>query len=382
MADEQQLNEQQFQAALSHAIATAPPGLSEADFNAFLDRSITESHNVRPVSTGGGRGTALDVRKSDAFARDNAPAIGASIAAMSAPATGGLSIPAGMLFAGLGGATGSALRGDAPMDALKEGGTQALLQGAGNTIKPIVKLIGRGAMRSAVPRTIAREFGGDVDIAQEALNRGAVLGSAKSAKRISGLSQIANQRRDQLAATLPDMPVQGIAAADSEIGKMYNKALVAGMPDDAIHMSTHARNAVDELGGPGATMTGQRQIARKDMLQNNARAALNTPNPRNAALDPQLYNAERKEIVSHMRQTPGMESALDEAQKLMALDKAGQEQALSTLGSRAFGGPTGMVSSPIGYSALGHTLNQGANAIDPNLARILMSLMNQRSGGQ
>lgn len=112
-------------------------GVPEADILAFVNKFDTANTPVSSpapaagIATGGGRGTGLDVRKSNQWAQDNAPSIGAGIAAL---ATGGSSIPASMLAAAAGGAAGSGLRGDSVDTAAWEGTKQGLLTAAGGAV--------------------------------------------------------------------------------------------------------------------------------------------------------------------------------------------------------------------------------------------------------
>jgi hypothetical protein len=258
-----------------------------------------------------------------------------------------------------------------------EGAIQGALEGGGRLVGKGLGAIGHGLMRGTVPKNIAKDFA-DVDIAGALLKRGAVPGSASSARRIEGLSRIANAERDAAAATVA--PMTSIRALE-DVRPIYQKAKLAGKPERASDVLDYAKQTIKELGGgPIPSVTGPQALARKDILQAEGKAALNASNPRQAALTPQLADAERSAIVSHLRANPRMNQALNESQTMMALDQVMKDAAHSNPVTRArVGGLTAASLSPIALGATAHAVNQGSKVVQPDVARLLMMLMNQRS---
>ncbi len=315
---------------------------------------------ARPIATGGGRGTGLDVRKSDAWLKQNAPAIGAGIAT----ASGGSLLPM-TLAAGGGGFLGAKLRGDetgdAAMQGLKEAGTQLIGTGVVN----VGGKVARGLMQGAVPKNIAKEFAGQVDIPQEMLDRNVVPGMPSSARRVSALSTAANAEREAAAQTVPVMPRRKILA---ELRPSHTEAVMGKKPQMAQTVTEHMRTSAREIGPNG--LTGPEALARKDIEQRMGSAALN--NPQTAAIAPQLHDAERAAIVKHLRETPRMEKALNESQTLMAIDRVMKDAALSNPVTRGrIGGLTAASLSPAGMGLTAHLVKKGANAVSPQMLRAI-----------
>lgn len=369
-----QLTEAQFNDVLARVMQSAPEGLTEEQFNTLLDAEVRRATTARSDMTQFGPLQQLYREQADPQgtrerSRQNAPSIGAMALA---PMGGPLVAP---LLAAAGGTGGALVRGDAPMDAMIEGGKQGLIEGATRAVKPLVQLFARGTMRGAVPRHIAAEFD-NVDIAQEALNRGAVPGSTRSANTVGAASEQANKARDTIAGTIPR--VSGGPGLHA-LTEMYDEAIAAKMPERAADILKRGQQVFTETGG--GSMTGRGALARKDILQAEAKAAVNSPTGRTGALEPQLKNAERGAIVQELRKTPGMGEALDESQKLMALDRVMQAQKGSNLVNRARQGGMGSAAlSPLGLSMTAHGINAATRALDPNLVRLLDALMSQRSG--
>lgn len=301
------------------------------------------------------------------FIKENAPMIGGAAGAL---LTGGASLPLQALAAGAGGAAGSLARGDdlatAGSQGAWEGGTQAL---GGLAVKG-GKAIARGFMRGAVPKNIAKNFE-DVDIGQEMLDRGVVPGSARSAKRVSGMSAAANAERDAAAQTVPNMSRRKIIEGIRPIHQKATKGKALEMSEDA---RDYMRQSAREVGPKG--LQGDEALARKDIKQTQATAALNSGNARSAASIPDLANAERGAIVSHLRETPRMATALNESQALMAIDQVMKDAAHSNVVTRGrIGGLTAASLAPIGLGVTAHGLNQGAKVFDPQVVRLLSLIM-------
>lgn len=306
------------------------------------------------------------------WVKDNAPMVGGGLAAF---ASGGASLPLQAIAAAGGGFLGSRLRGDSREDAATEGAIEGGLQGGMGLAMKGAKAVAHGLMRGTVPKNISTNFD-DVDIAGAALKAGAVPGSARSARRIEGLSRIANDRVQQSASQVPP-----VTRGDAFRGlrPLYQEAKAAGMPDRAGMVFDRAKDIIGEI--PARGLSGSGALARKGILQQEGKAALNAPNPKAAALGPQLADAERSGIVQSLRRSPAMGDALDNSQRMMALDRVMKDAAHSNPVTRArVGGLPAAALSPMGMSLTAHGLNQGSKALDPQLVRALMALLGERSG--
>lgn len=353
------------------------PGIGQ-DVTALMPKvgedvtSLMVSHEqgtpeARPIATGGGRGTGLDVRKSNQWLRNEAPTIGAGMATL---ATGGSAILPLMAAAAGGGAAGSLLRGDDAATIATEGLKQGALEGAGGAIVKGGRAIAHGLMRGTVPKNIAKNFD-DVDIAGTMLDRGVVPGSARSARRVEGLSKVANAERDAAAATVPTMPRRKVVEG---LRPLHAKGVTGKVPEMSDAALEQMRTSAREIGPDG--LSGPEALARKDIKQAQGTAALNSSDSRRAAFGSQLADAERGSIVSHLRETPRMSQALDESQKLMAVDQVMQDATHSNPVTRMrIGGLPAAALSPIGLSATAHAINQGRKAFDPQVMRLLDLIM-------
>lgn len=332
-----------------------------------------EPAEARPIATGGGRGTGLDVRKSDAWLKANAPTIGATLATV---ATGGGSLPLSMLAAAGGGAAGSGLRGDDAGEVLTQGAIQGGLEGAGGLAVRGGSALARGLMKGTVPKNIAKEFQGQVDIPREMLERGAFPGVPASARRMSGLSTAANNELAAAAQAVPAMPRRKVIEG---LRPLHAEAMAGREPEMAAEVLEQMRTSARDIGP--TPMSGPEALIRKGIKQNIGNAAVRSARPQTAAFGSQIQDAERGAILSHLRETPRMASALDESQTLMAIDQVMKDAALSNPVTRArIGGATAASLSPVGLGATAHAVNQGSKLADPQLIRALMMLLSDRSG--
>lgn len=353
---------EQFPAVASHETNVEPAPIPPPE-------TPTGFHAVPGGRSSGG----YDVRKSDKWARDNAPVIGATLATT---ATGGGALPL-IAAATLGGAGGSALRGDDLSTIATEGATQGALQGTLSALKPALEMVARGFMKGTVSKNIAKEFD-QVDIPQEMLNRNVFPGVKPSQRAVSRASTAANAERDAAAQAVPTMSRRKIIEGLRPIHQKATAGKAIEMSDDALdYMRTSAR----EVGKEG--LTGPQALARKDIKQLQGRAALGSGNARAAASTPGLADAERSAIVSHLRETPRMATALNESQTLMALDQVMKDAALSNPVTRMrIGGLPSAALTPVGLGTTAHVVNQGSKLSDPRLARALMMLLGERSNEQ
>jgi hypothetical protein len=351
-------------------------GESEANIALVIQRMSHDEPAPAPlVSTGGGRGTGLDVRKSNQWAKDNAGAIGASLAVAAGPA----GVIASPLLAMGGGVGGGLLRGDSAGEATVEGIKQGGYQVAGNAVGAGANIIARGLMKGTVPKGIAKDFQGQVDIPKEMLDRGVFPGVPASARRVTGLSKAANVEREAAASTVPPMPRSKVIEG---LRPVHREAVRGREPDLAQATLEHMRKSARDIGP--TPMDGPDALIRKDIKQRVGDSAINNPN---APFGKQLQDAERGAIVSHLRETPRMATALDESQTLMAIDQVMKDAQLGNPITRMrIGGPTAVALTPAGFGATAHAVNQGgklaSKAMNPNVLRLLDMIMTQGSHQQ
>lgn len=122
------MSEQDMAAALSRLPKAAPSHDAPNSFDVDTERAARgatgiESNSGTLVSPGGGRGTRLDVRKSDKWLYDNTPTIAAGAAA--AASGGGVLLPS--IAAGGAAYLGARVRGDSREDAAGTGVSQGIL---------------------------------------------------------------------------------------------------------------------------------------------------------------------------------------------------------------------------------------------------------------
>lgn len=353
-----------------------PDGTSEQEMRAALEQlpsepAVSHDNRVRPIATGGGRGTGLDVRKSTQWARDNAPTIGAALATT---ATGGGVLPL-IAAAGAGGAAGSALRGDDASTIATEGATQAAIQGGFTALRPIASWVGRGLMKGTVPKNIAKDYQGQVDIPKEMLERGVFPGVPQSAARVARQSSAANAELRAAADTVPVMPRRKIIDG---LRPLYREAVTAKEPEIAADMMKYMKTKWRDIGPEG--LSGAGQLARKTVKQRQGSAALHAGSAKEAAVIPQAADAERAAIAAHMRETGRAATALDESQALKAIDEVMKDAALGNPITRMrIGGPTAVALTPAGLGATAHAVDKAGQALTPDTVRALMTLFNQRS---
>lgn len=353
-------------------------GVPEAEILAFIDQfdgaAPTASRGVdtpaRPIATGGGRGTGLDVRKSNQWASENAPAIGA---ALTTAATGGLSaplsLPAMMLTAGAGGAAGAAARGD---DA--EGiTTQAMLQGALQGSPAALKKIAGITYRVAIPKQIQDKFS-KAPMVIEGLRNRVLMGTKTGTRAAERAGETAAGKVQAAAPSVPPMTGQNVSDA---FARKRARGVAGRKTARVSEIDEYVQNAQKEIGP--TPMTGDEQLARKEFLEPESKAAMGQANSNMAAVNPQLANIERKAIVRNLRSSPDMASALNQSQAAVGLGRAAQATENSTVLNR-LSGPGGIwnaAKSPVGFSGAGIALNE-VGRINPQVVRLLDLIM--RSG--
>jgi hypothetical protein len=306
----------------------------------------------------------MDEREQNAaWAKQNAPTIGAGLATTAAAATGVGLIPAAVV-AGGGGFLGARARGDDRETAAVEGGMQSALQLLGGGLVKAGRAGANFLMRGGIPKNIQADFGGK-QVAQEALDTGAIPGSERSAARISRLSNEANQARDTAAANVPPLTPQRLVSGFRPI---YSESVEAMTPARSHEIAKYAKNSAREIKGG---LSGKGQLARKTVKAQEGKVALNADNSKTANLSSQLANTERDIIASHLRETPGMEEALNLSQRRMGLDRFMQDSLTSNMVNRMGGGPINMMRSPMGLGITAHAVNQGSRMVDPQILRAM-----------
>ncbi len=347
-------------------------GVPEADILAFVDQfdsvstpvSSHEKPEARPISTGGGRGTGLDVRKSDAWAKKNAPVIGATLATT---ATGGGALPL-ILAAGAGGAVGSGLRGDDLGTMAVEGGKQAAIQGGGMAATKIIQGLSKIPYRAAIPKQILDKFGRS-DLPAQGLKSRVLLGTESGAARAGAENARAGAAVGDVADTVPAMSGQDVQAA---FRPKYNRALTAGKIQKANEINSHVKQSMDEI---GEGFTGKQQLARKAELEPESKAAMGAVNPNMAAVNPQLANIERKAILSNLRSSKPMADALNTSQAAVGVNRAADATKNSSIFNRLGGGWLNAIKSPAVLSGAGIAMHEGGKALSPEMLRAI-ALMN------
>lgn len=351
-------------------IAKAIARYRHANLPPVQPQATPEGFNAAP---GGRSSGGYDVRKSDAFARDNAPAIGATLAATAAPATGGASLLglAPILAAGAGGYAGSRLRGDDSDTAAWEGTKQAALQGAPRIIGGLSKAV----YKSGVPQQVLQKFR-QADVAGAGLDARAVLGTTQGVNAALRGSAKAAEQVKAAAPSVEPMFAKDIAKA---FAQRADDAAVASRPGSASEIAEYVKQSVDEIGP--FPQRGQEQLLRKQFLQPDAEAAMRTA--KLATSNPELANIERRAITANLRRSPTMATALDAAQANKGLTAAAKAQEFSTPLTRLRqNGVWDAMHMPLVSSAMGIAGNEVARMADPTLVRLLSSLMSQRSNEQ
>ena len=355
----------QLQDLVSKMVAA---GESEDDIALVIQQYPKSASAVaRPIATGGGRGTGLDVRKSNQWASDNAPTIGAAIATAG---TGGAALPLQMLAAGAGGALGAGLRGDSASDAMSSGALQGALQGVGGGAVKVIGGLARRVYNAAIPKAVQDKFSMS-DLARQGLDSRVLMGTKHGTATAATAKAEAGQGVQNAANTAPDITAQDVQAA---FRPKYNRALTAGKVDRANQINAHVRQSMQEIGP--RPMNGVSQLARKEILEQEGKSAMQAANPNMASVDPQLANIERKAIVSNLRRSKPMADALNKSQASIGVERAARATENSSLVNRlSHGGIWNAGRSPAALSGAGIALNESKRAVSPEMLRLLSLIM-------
>lgn len=353
-------------------------GIGELEFPGDTDPSVIQA-KVRELTTQRpeqiGAAHDPDYMGGDAGlgsrALANAPAVGALAASMLAgPAGGGLLSAIGLASAG--GAAGSLVRGDALPEALAEGGKQGLIQGAGGLAAKGLGALGRSVYRLGIPKNVQDKFL-QADLAKSGVESGVLLGTRRGVSTARAANTAAGQRAEAASRLAPSLTPKDIEKA---FRPKYSKAMLAGKPERAQQIRDHVSKTTAEMGN--APMSGRRQYARKEFLEQEGKSAMNAPNANMAAVDPQLANIERRAIVGNLRKNPEMATALDRSQAAVGMERAAKATQNSTIGNRlAHGGIWNAARSPMLLSGAGMATHGARHAVDPNMLRLAIMAMLQ-----
>jgi hypothetical protein len=304
---------------------------------------FAEASKAQPQAAAGGSWT------------DSLPAAGA----MAGSLVGGSKIsPIGMALAGVGGAAGEAFRQVA--DSVRgdfsnvpetvggrlkqigaEGLKQAGIEGLGRGVSALIAKPARALYRGVIPKNIQDKFS-TANLAQSGLDSRVVLGTKSGTGRAQAASTRANQGVHAAADTVPALKAADVQEA---FKPKYNKALSGGKTDKAIEINAHVKKSMDEIGPNG--FVGKQQLARKEFLEQEGKAAMGAANPNMMAVNPQLANIERKAIVKNMRKSPEMATALNKSQASIGVERAARATENSSVMNRlAHGGVWNAMRSP------------------------------------
>lgn len=278
--------------------------------------------------------------------------------------------PAGMALAGIGGAAGEAfkqvadsVRGDFSEVPETVGGRlakigteglkQAGMEGAGRGLMGLIAKPARALYRGVIPKNIQDKFS-TADLAQSGLDSRVVLGTKGGTARAQAAGTRANANVQATAEKAPSLTAADVQAA---FKPKYNKALSAGKTDRANEINAHVKQSMDEI-GPG-NFSGKQQLARKEFLEQEGKAAMGAPNPNMMAVNPQLANIERKALVKNLRKSPEMADALNKSQAAIGVERAAKAtENSSTMNRLAHGGVWNAMRSPSVLSGAAIGINE------------------------
>jgi hypothetical protein len=382
-----------------------PDDFSDADIAAALSQvSPAASHEpqaetpVQPVNVGG-RGTGLDLRKSQRRSADALPiigsGIGAAVGALTSPVTGPVGPAVG---AGIGGAGGTALRSLAKGEGvdggevLESGITNAGIQAAG----PAVGLLGKGLYKGGaalLPKGIKQQY---PNIGTTGFKEGIALTRRGAAKADDAIASSSNKAKDMIAVGhqqgAPPIQPMEVLREMRPVGKKLALRAEAGRANEMPVLMDRAKKLI--AGGPIPTPKGN---AMKGELQDLSTAAYRAQD-RGAVINGTEALMDKKQAqglrLALERRTPGLGDVNARTQDLMGV-RAGAEHAadtghvLSRLGgAMAFGGMAGpagalpavaaagagaTMTTPGGLTAAGLAL-KGAGKVLPDALRAALLL--------
>lgn len=305
-----------------------------------------------------------------------------------------------------GGASGAAVEGAS--QAAAQGLALPLMQAAGRGAKKLfTPLVAKPLMRLAYgAQSKVRDAFPTVDLEAVTLREGLTVPNRKGAEALGQKAGTALKQANE-AADAGGVPALQPRELMGPFRKIHSDAVLAKRPDLAEATIGRANQMRRELRG-GLSMQGSQ--ARKEVLQREAKAALNASTPKEAAFTPQLANAERGAIASAMRgRSPEIASALTRSQEMLAVQKAMKAAAkrpavLRALVSAASGGAgwaySGdpmdglkaaaapmIVSSPRALSGIAQAVHHGASPITQAsimavISRFLAANQHGKDGGQ
>lgn len=344
------MTDEQLTPAASHGnepIIVEIDGIGELEFPGDTDQSVIQA-KVQEL-TGGGQPEHPHARVGK-WVAEHAPMIGAGVAAA---ASGGASLPLQAIAAGGGAFLGARLRGDSRSDAAVEGVKQGAMEGAFGLGAKALKAVARPIYRAAIPKAIQDKFA-RVDLTGQGLESRTLLGTKRGAETAAKANTAAGEAIAQEAGSVPTMTARDVQSA---FGPKYNKALVARRPDRAKEIGAYVKQSMDDIGMQ--PMNGAAQLARKEVLEQEGKSAMNAANSNLAAVNPQLANIERRAITKNLRVSKPMAKALDKSQAAIGINKAAQSTQNSSVVNRlSHGGVWNAAKSPAGLSGTAIGINE------------------------
>jgi hypothetical protein len=361
MEQQRPLSEEEFNAIAARVAESAPPGLSESDFDALINAEIAKgSRSLLQRLTGDPGGAGLSPSAKNSLAQINA---------------------------------------DGPAAALLEGATQGLGQGIAG---PVGKAVGGFLKRGAVPlmrlaqgpqSAVASKFP-TVDVAKVALREGV---GAKDVAQAGRLGKEAARVVRTAADAADSTGAPKITRGDIVKGlrPVYDKAVaaerggVAGEKDRVMKIVADIRRQMPKEG-----LSVRESLIPKSRWQRLASPKYAAQPGQQVATDPEIAEAVAKSFASAARDR-GMGDALTRSQELMALQRATQASAkrpsmlrnlMGLTAGAGVGAGTGdpimgaitaavpmMAMSPTGLSTAARALHRGGEPVSEALLRMLAS---------
>jgi hypothetical protein len=223
---------------------------------------------------------------------DNAPVIGASAAGL---ATGGAGLIPSAIAAAGGGFLGARLRGDDRTKATTEGAVQGGIQAAGGGFAKLLGAVARPIYRAAIPKAVQDKFT-TADLAGAGLENRVWLGTKQARPAAERAGARASQEVQAAAPSVPPLTAKDIQAAFA--GKRA-RAVAGRKPQRVSEIDAHVQEAMAQMGD--TPLDGAGQLARKEILEGEGKAAMQSANANLTAVNPQLANIERKAVASNLR---------------------------------------------------------------------------------
>lgn len=240
-----------------------------------------------------------------------------------------------------------------------------------------MRLVGGLAKRvykAGVPKAVLDKFA-RADIPGAGVENRVLLGTQQAVPAAERAGARAAQKVQAAAPSVAPMGGPDVAQA---FATKRSRAVMGRKPDRVSEIDAHVQQAMQEIGG--APMDGAAQLARKEILEGEAKPAMQAANANLAAVNPQLANIERRAVVSNLRKSPDMNSALNEAQSAVGLNRAARATQNSNVVNRmAHGGLWNAGRSPVAFSGAGIAVNEAKRLLNPQVLRLLDMIMKSGS---